>query len=129
MSNEDALTRAELDEIQCGVPACTAEFPHARLTGLCHAGQPVNATYLEGVLVLRCSVCHAYVCTVLVAAKPDRVGASGARVYLVQALRSGNEGVFSDAVQAELYAVTGGYDLTAITVDQWPDQEAWAHGG
>lgn len=133
MSDDQALTREDLDQLPCMMPNCTADHPHARLTGNCHVGMPVEATYVSGALILRCAVCHEYVATIAVGARADRVARdkapSGAIVYVASHYRTGPEAVFSDFAQADLYSVTGEFDLTALAVNQWPDQGVPFVGG
>lgn len=63
-----ALTRTELDRMQCMTPDC--DEPHGALYfhGRCHPESPTWAWYENGVVTVECAKCEAVIAAVTVAA-------------------------------------------------------------
>lgn len=69
----EALTREQLDDMQCGTPGCKHEhefgdplFLHSR----CHPKAGTRVHYQHGELVIECRQCERHVATIAVAHRP-----------------------------------------------------------
>jgi ribosomal protein S27E len=113
-----ALTREDLDALECASPGCTAPQPHARITGQCHPGYPVHVVYSDGVLLIDCAVCGETVAAITVGAAESECTAPTS--VQVISTSSGPIAAFTDPTLAAVCAGTGEYDSGTFDLNTWP---------
>lgn len=62
-----ALTRAQLDDMVCGIPGCTHSEHPLYLHSRCHPDVPTWARYEDGEVIITCAKCVKVVAVIEVA--------------------------------------------------------------
>jgi hypothetical protein len=63
-----ALTKDDLERMECQIPGCKHESHEFVLHSRCHYRTPTWTSYQNGVLTITCSLCHKVVAEIAVMA-------------------------------------------------------------